>query len=63
MAKESENTMTAKEVCSVLKISIATLHRRIADGSIKVNPKPGQLIKRHRLEFDRAYIEQLAKGA
>lgn len=54
-------TMTAKEVCDALGISLMTLHRRINAGEINPLPKnPGH--KRHyRLAFNKADIEKILK--
>ena len=56
-------TMTTKEVCDTLGISLSTLRRRVRTGELKPVPKaPGQK-RAYRLQFLRADIERLLIGA
>ena len=57
MTQREENTMTAKQVCEYLGISMATLNRRVALKELAPLPKPAVLIKHHERRFDRATIE------
>lgn len=53
------STMTTKEVCDTLGISLSTLRRRIKTGELKPVPKaPGQK-RAYRLQFLRTDIERL----
>jgi excisionase family DNA binding protein len=53
------DTMTAKEVCEALGISMMTLHRRIAEGEIAPLPKAPALRRRHRLLFRKEDVDRL----
>lgn len=60
---ETSDTMNVQEVCDFLKISRATLMRRVDDGVLVPLPKPPILKRHRRLEFRRADVERLAQGA
>jgi excisionase family DNA binding protein len=56
-----QKTMTTREVCDALGISLSTLRRRIKSGELKPIPKaPGQK-RAYRLNFFYADIEVLLR--
>jgi excisionase family DNA binding protein len=57
------DTMTAKEVCETLGISLPTLHRRIAEGELQSLPKAPGLRRRYRLLFRKEDVEKLQRQA
>lgn len=61
MDTAKNDTLTPEQVCEILDISRPTLDRRIRDKEIVPLPRPAMLKRRRRLEFDRSYIESLAK--
>lgn len=64
MATESEEqTMTSQETCEALGISLATLHRRVAEGELKPLPKAPGAKRHHRLLFLKLDIQQFLKEA
>ena len=53
------STMTAREVCDALGISLSTLRRRIKTGELKPMPKaPGQK-RAYRLKFLRVDVDKV----
>lgn len=56
--------MTSSEVCELLKISTATLSRRISSGElVPLNPKSPFQKRAPAYEFSRSYIYDLMKAA
>jgi predicted site-specific integrase-resolvase len=60
-AKEIE-TMTAKEACETLKISLMTLRRRMAAGEITPLPKNPAQKRAYRLFFRKEDVERLRQA-
>lgn len=59
---ENQDTVTIEQAAEMLGVSVGTLRRRVADGSIKPLPTPPLLKQPRRHLFYRADIEQLLRA-